>query len=329
MQINTNLFAQATPAILLLSFGELLLMSHDMRKKEDKRNILNSVIIGVVFLVLTFPLKTVPFIIFSWIHQYRLFDFEQTTWLALILCLIANDVSGYWIHRLQHVSRFFWASHRVHHSSETYSYLSAVRESWVGFYTGAFLIWSWIPLVGFSPELLLYVKSISALYQYALHTEMIGKLPKWFEFVFNTPSHHRVHHSSEVKDLDMNCGNILIIWDKIFGTFREEPETRIHQYGLTTKIPNPNPVNINFSEFGGIIKDLKRSPSLRHKFMYIFGPPGWSHDGRTKTAKQLRDELAFHSTPESEITSASSGVTILEFRPAIPHPSEFSREKLI
>jgi sterol desaturase/sphingolipid hydroxylase (fatty acid hydroxylase superfamily) len=291
MQINTNLFAQAAPAIFLLSFGELLLMSHDMRKKEDKRNIFNSVVIGLVFLALTFPLKTVPFLIFSWIHQYRLFSFEQTTWWAFILCLIFNDVSSYWVHRLQHVSRFFWASHRVHHSSETYSYLSAVRESWVGFYTGAFMIWAWIPLMGFSPELLIYVKTISTLYQYALHTEMIRKLPKWIELVFNTPSHHRVHHSSEVMDLDMNCGAILIIWDKIFGTFREEPENPDHHYGLTTKIQDPNPVNINFSEFAGIVKDLKRSPSLKHKFMYIFGPPGWSHDGRTKTAEQLRQEL--------------------------------------
>jgi sterol desaturase/sphingolipid hydroxylase (fatty acid hydroxylase superfamily) len=303
-------------------------MSHDMRRKENKKNILNSVVIGVVFFILTFPLKTVPFLIFSWIHQYRLFNFEQTTWVAFILCMLCNDLSSYWIHRLQHESRFFWASHRVHHSSETYSYLSAVRESWVGFYTGAFLIWSWIPLMGFSPELLIYVKSISALYQYTLHTEMIRKLPKWIESIFNTPSHHRVHHSSEIKDLDMNCGAMLIIWDKIFGTFREEEEHVVHQYGLTTKIGNPNPVNINFSEFGGIIKDLKRSPSLRHKFMYIFGPPGWSHDGTTKTAKQLRAELANHSIQEKELTGEKASSAILEFKPAIPHPSEYSRKKL-
>lgn len=324
MQINTNLFAQAAPAILLLSFGELLLMSHDSRKKEDKRNIFNSVIIGLVFLMLSFPLKTIPFLIFTWIHQYRLFNFEQNTWWALILCLIFTDLSGYWLHRLHHVSRFFWASHRVHHSSETYSYLSAARESWVGFYTGAFMIWGWIPFVGFSPELLIYAKSINTLYQYAMHTELIRKLPRWYESFFNTPSHHRVHHSSEVQDLDMNCGNMLIIWDKIFGTFREEPDNAVHHYGLTKKISSPNPVNINFSEFAYIIRDLKKSPKMRDKLMYIFGPPGWSHDGSTKTAKQLRRELA--GDTDKAIDGVESPKKIPDSRFQIPAPAVYQSE---
>jgi sterol desaturase/sphingolipid hydroxylase (fatty acid hydroxylase superfamily) len=291
MDFNTNLVAQAAPAILLLSFGELLLMQHDRKKEESKRNIINSLIIGLVFLILTFPLKAIPVLIFDFIYQYRLFEFRQTAWWAIVLCLILNDVSSYWVHRLQHVSRFFWASHRVHHSSETYSYLSAVRESWVGFYTGAFMIWAWIPFMGFSPELLIWVKSISTLYQFCLHTEAIRRLPNWYEAIFNTPSHHRVHHSSEVKDLDMNCGAILIIWDKLFGTYMEEDRSHYYQYGLTKKIENPNAININFSEFVDIARDLKKSSKWSDKFMYVFGPPGWSHDGSTKTAKQLRTEI--------------------------------------
>lgn len=292
MEFNTNLLAHAAPAMLLLSFGELLLMRHERKRDESKRNIITSVTIGIVFLLLTFPLKTVPVLIFDRIYQYRLFEFKQTTWWAIMLCLIFTDLSSYGVHRLQHVSRFFWASHRVHHSSETYSYLSAVRESWVGFYTGAFMIWAWIPLVGFSPELLIWVKSINTLYQFCMHTESIRKLPKWYEAVFNTPSHHRVHHSAEVRDLDMNCGGIFILWDKIFGTYMEEIPAHHYQYGLTKKIENPNPININFSEFKDIARDVRKSPRLADKLMYVFGPPGWSHDGSTKTAKQLRAENA-------------------------------------
>lgn len=295
MELNTNLVMQAAPAILLLSFGELLLMNQERRKAETKLNIRNSVVIGLVFLVLTIPLKTIPVIIFSWIYQYRFFDFAQATWYIIILALVCNDFTSYFIHRLQHVSRFFWASHLVHHSSETYSYLSAVRESWVGFYTGAFLLWSWMPLMGFSPELLIYVKSISTLYQYVLHTEAIRKLPRWYEAIFNTPSHHRVHHSSEALDLDMNCGAIFIIWDKLFGTFREEQPGVVHHYGLTHKIGNPTPAKINFSEFVQIWKDVQKVSSWKYKWMYVFGPPGWSHDGSSKTARELRTEALGNS----------------------------------
>ncbi len=290
MELNTHLFMQATPAILLLSFGELLLMNQERRKTETKTNVRNSVVIGLVFLLLTIPLKTIPVLIFSGIYAYRIFDFPQATWYIILLAALCNDFTCYFIHRLQHVSRFFWASHLVHHSSETYSYLSAVRESWVGFYTGAFLLWAWMPLVGFSPELLIYVKSISTLYQYVLHTESIRKLPSWYEAIFNTPSHHRVHHSCEVPDLDMNCGAMLIIWDKLFGTFRKEIPGVPHHYGLTHKIEEPTPAKINFNEFVHIWNDLKKVSSWRHKWMYVFGPPGWSHDGSSKTARQLRKQ---------------------------------------
>lgn len=292
MDFNTNLVMQAAPAILVLSFGELLLMDQERRQQETKRNIWNSVVIGLVFLFLTIPLKTIPFLIFTWIYEHRLFDLRQTAISTILFGLVLNDLSSYFVHRLQHVSRFFWASHLVHHSSETYSYLSAVRESWVGFYTGAFMIWGWMPLMGFSPELLIYVKSISTLYQYVLHTESIRKLPRWYEAIFNTPSHHRVHHSSEVKDLDMNCGAMLIIWDKLFGTFREEEPDAVHHYGLTKKIEDPTPARINFSEFAAIYRDVKRTPGLRNKIMYVFGPPGWSHDGKTKTAAEMRSASA-------------------------------------
>lgn len=317
MEFNTNLFAQAAPALLLLSFGEFLLASHERRKAETRKNIFNSIVIGLVFIALTLPLKTIPYLIFSWVYQFRLIEFRQVSGIAIFMCFLCNDFTVYWIHRMHHSVRLFWASHQVHHSSETYSFISASRESWVGIYTGVFMLWSWMPLIGFSPEMMIWVKSVSTFYQFLVHTEHIRKLPRWIEFIFNTPSHHRVHHSSEIEDLDMNNGAILIIWDRLFGTFKEEEPEKEHKYGLTKKIENPNPVSINFSEFGSIIRDLKKSPQLSDKLMYIFGPPGWSHDGSTKTAKQLRNEWAMKSTP------------MIEMRNSVADPASFNRKKAV
>jgi hypothetical protein len=151
---------------------------------------------------------------------------------------------------------------------------------------------------------MLWAKSVNAIYQFFVHTEHIRKLPRWIEFIFNTPSHHRVHHSREARNLDMNNGAMLIIWDRMFGTF--VPEEKETEYGLCKEIKNPNPININFNEFRDMYNDLKKSPKLYHKFMYIFGPPGWSHDGSSKTAKQLRRELAAANSKVIEMPNLSS-----------------------
>jgi sterol desaturase/sphingolipid hydroxylase (fatty acid hydroxylase superfamily) len=289
MEFNGNLLLHAAPAMVVLSLGELLLLKHD-HHKETRKNVIHSFIIGIIFLAVALPLKAVPFIVYSWIYQFRFFDLQQSLFWVIALGILFDDFTCYWSHRMTHSVRFYWASHLVHHSSETYNLTAGIRQSWVGVYTGSFFLWSWIPLLGISPEMMIWVKSISTIYQFGLHTEHIKKLPRWIEYIFNTPSHHRVHHSTELRNLDMNCGAMLIIWDRIFGTFRsEEKET---DYGLCKKIENPNPVNINFNEFGDIFRDLKKSPRFYDKMMYVFGPPGWSHDGSTKTAKQLRKEFS-------------------------------------
>ena len=130
--------------------------------------------------------------------------------------------------------------------------------------------------------------AINQFYQFFLHTEMIGKLPQWIEMIFATPSHHRVHHASNIKYLDKNMGQVLIVWDKLFGTFQEEEERPI--YGLTTPLNTNNLIKAVVSEHLKIINDLKKPVSLKEKFYYVFKAPGWSHDGSTKTSEQLRKE---------------------------------------
>jgi sterol desaturase/sphingolipid hydroxylase (fatty acid hydroxylase superfamily) len=153
-----------------------------------------------------------------------------------------------------------------------------------------------MPLVGFHPVMVLSMQAISLIYQFWIHTETVGKLPYLLELVLNTPSHHRVHHSSDIKYLDRNHAGILIIWDRIFGTF--VPEQEHPTYGLTRNIDTFNPFKIAFHEWSDIFTDLKRSKTLRQAIGYLFGPPGWSHDGSRSTTAQLRQQ-ALNSKPIS------------------------------
>ena len=189
---------------------------------------------------------------------------------------LLDDFCYYWFHRISHESRFFWASHSIHHSSQKYNLSTALRQTWTGDLSGSFLFWVGLPLLGFKPEWVMLMKAISLIYQFWIHTELIKKLPKWFEFIFNTPSHHRVHHAVQAKYLDRNHAGILIIWDRIFGTFIQEKEQPV--YGLIKNINTNNPIQIAFHEWRLIFKDLKLKISLADKLRYIFFAPGWSHD---------------------------------------------------
>jgi len=200
-----------------------------------------SLSMGLGFLAVEVVLKLLPFAGLAWLYQFRLFDIPVVWW-SWILLLFAEDFCYYWFHRLHHEVRTLWAAHVNHHSSTHYNLTTALRQSWTTPFTG-FLFWAPLPLLGFPIEMILIQKSISLLYQYWLHTELIGKLG-WFEVIFNTPSHHRVHHGRNPIYLDRNHAGIFIIWDKIFGTF--EPETEPVDYGLTKNIHTYNPVRIAF-----------------------------------------------------------------------------------
>ena len=174
----------------------------------------------------------------------------------------------------------------MHHSSEKFTFVSGLRVPWTSDLTGNFLFWAWMPLIGIEPFMILSMKSVSVLYQFWMHTETIKKLPKWFEAFFNTPSHHRVHHGSNIEYLDKNHGGTLIIWDKIFGTFQEELFDPT--YGLTDNFKSSNPFAIAFHEWKKILKDFRRTKKLKDRIRYLICSPGWSHDGSTKTTKQLQ-----------------------------------------
>jgi len=190
---------------------------------------------------------------------------------AWVVLFVAEDFTYYWYHRTHHTIRVLWASHVVHHSSEFYNLSTALRQTWTPFTSLPY----WLPLalLGFPPWMILLQQSVSLLYQFFIHTERVGKLWKPIEFVMNTPSHHRVHHGSNSQYLDRNYGGILIVWDRLFGTF--EPEGERVRYGLTKNINTYNPVRVATHEYGAIWHDVRRAARWRDRWGHLVRGPGW------------------------------------------------------
>jgi len=191
---------------------------------------------------------------------------------SLAVAIVAWDFLYYWDHRWMHEVRLFWANHVTHHSSQRYNLSTALRQPWSGF----LLSWVYLPmpLLGIPANQVAKAGQLNLLYQYWIHTEAIDRLPKPIEAVFNTPSHHRVHHGADRQYLDRNYGGVLIVWDKLFGTF--EPEIRRVTYGLTKNIETYNPLRVGYHEFIDIGRDVIRTPGLRSKLRHVFGRPGWT-----------------------------------------------------
>jgi sterol desaturase/sphingolipid hydroxylase (fatty acid hydroxylase superfamily) len=185
---------------------------------------------------------------------------------------------------MSHDVRFLWAAHVNHHSSEFYNLSTALRQSWTTPFTGLPFYWP-LALAGLDPVMILTLEAMNTLYQYWIHTELVGRIGP-LEHVLNTASHHRVHHGTNVEYLDRNHAGIFIIWDKLFGTF--EPEGAPVVYGLTKNIGTYRPVDIAFHEFRSMFADVRRATTWRDKLGYLFAPPGWSPDGSTMTSRQLR-----------------------------------------
>jgi sterol desaturase/sphingolipid hydroxylase (fatty acid hydroxylase superfamily) len=286
MKINDNILIHAIPCFLLLIAVEFLYQRKEHPQAERKKQILADMGIGLGATIISFLTNGIIIFVYSLIYQYRFFDLPATSWWAWLICFFGDDFSWYWFHRLSHQIRFLWASHSVHHSPEVFSLSGGMRVPWTSNFTGNFLFWAWLPLLGIEPAMIVFMKALSVIYQFWLHTEMIRKMPGWFEVFFNTPSHHRVHHGSDIDYLDKNHGGFLIIWDKLFGTFQKETHKTI--YGLTKKISSTNPFIIAVHEWKNLFKDLKKANKLKDYLNYIFNSPGWSNDGSSKTTRQLR-----------------------------------------
>lgn len=277
-------------------FAILLLLEFFASQKNQKENYFKvkdtvaSITMGFVTLFIGLTMKALWFLAFTFIFQFAIFPDLSNYWWSWIILFFLDDFIFYWHHRLSHEVRILWAAHVNHHSSEYYNLGTALRQSWTE-QIYKFIFWAWLPLIGFSPIMILTIIAINIIYQFFPHTEYIKKLPRAIEFIFNTPSHHRVHHASNIRYLDRNHAGVLIIWDRIFGSFQEENDAEKPVYGITSNIKTYNPVRIAFHEFVDIFKDVVRAPGLLNKLKYVFMPPGWSHNGPNQTAKALQNKL--------------------------------------
>ena len=231
----------------------------------------------IVFLYENFRLSTIPFAWWSW-----------------LLILFADDFCYYWAHRMGHEIRFFWASHIVHHSSQKYNLSTALRQTWTGGFF-SFIFYLILPIIGFHPLMIFTQMSIGLLYQYWIHTELIYKMPRWFETIFNTPSHHRVHHGSNPLYLDRNHAGIFIVWDKLFGTFQEELPEIAPVYGISRPARTWNPIKINFQHVLLLVQDAWHADKWEDKLKIWFMPTGWRPADMMEKypLKKIEDVYAF------------------------------------
>ena len=239
----------------------------------ETRDALTSLTLGTLYNLEHLLYVAVSAPIFAWLWEHRWFDAGQGAF-AIGACFVLDDLAFYALHRAGHRVRWFWANHVVHHSSQHYNLTTALRQSWTGTLAGLWIFRAPLVLLGFHPALVAFCAAVNLVYQFWIHTELIDRMPGWFEAVFNTPSHHRVHHGRRPQDLDTNYGGVLIVWDRLFGTFTPEPPGDRVDYGLVKPIGTFHPVRAAFHGWIELLAELRR-PDLtpRQKLGVVLGPP--------------------------------------------------------
>jgi len=223
--------------------------------------------------------------------KLRLFTISPHWPWAWALLFVLDDFTYYWFHRISHECRLWWAAHVNHHSSQEYNLSTAVRQSWTSVIVGTWTPWIPLAFLGFPPEMILAQQGFNLFYQFWIHTEAVRRLPAWYEYLFNTPSHHRVHHASNARYLDRNYAGVLMVWDRLFGSFAAETDAEPPRYGIVKNIETYNPIRIAFHEWIAIARDLAAASSVRGAIGAAFGPPGWRADGSGNTTRRIRRDF--------------------------------------
>ena len=287
--MQDDLVMMAIPVFFFALVIELLWARQQAQAVYEKADFLTSM--GVM--LLTVFVDIIPKIVgvAMMFVCYELSPFKDLVSRTLpwwIVLFFLDDFTYYWFHRGNHEVRWMWAGHSSHHNSQYYNLGTALRQGVVerGY---KYFFWCPLALIGFDPVMIVTMLSVSLIYQFWLHTEAIDRMPAWYEFVFNTPSHHRVHHGSNTRYLDRNHGASLIIWDRLFGTFSNETACDPVRYGLTANIESGNVFRVAFDEYRHMLRDVKRADRWRDKLAYLMLAPGWSHDGEDTRANTLRE----------------------------------------
>ncbi len=272
--------------LIILTLIEMISSHVQNRHYYNKRDTVNNIYLTFLAFLFNLAVKGSTFFILDYFYRFRLFQIDSTFcyWFALV---IIQDFLYWLLHYTGHYCRVFWAMHVTHHSSEYFNFTTGFRATvFEPLYRTIFYLP--LALMGFNALDILYAYLVTQLYGNIVHTQYDIKLPKWYGCIFVTPAHHRIHHASNIPYLDKNMGMVLILWDRMFGTFGlEQPGEQI-RYGLTKQPEKLGPVDIIFHEWKALIYDVKQAPGIKTKLQYLFKAPGWSHDGSTQTARALQ-----------------------------------------
>jgi len=274
--------------LVVMTVLEMWFSYRENRQYYDKRDTFTNIYLTALAFLLNLAVGGSTFFILNYAWHFRFFEIHNAILYWLVLVIVQDFL--YWaLHYTGHYCRLFWAIHVTHHSSEHFNFTTGFRST---VFEPLYRVFFYLPLafMGFNAVDILYAYLVTQLYGNLVHTQYNIPLPKWYGLIFVTPSHHRVHHASNIPYLDKNMGMVLIIWDRLFGTFREENLPEPVKYGLTHQPDDLGPVNILFHEWKALLADVKKAPTLKTKIQYFINPPGWSHDGSTQTARVLQRE---------------------------------------
>lgn len=282
----------SAPIYVVLISLEVFLSNYQKRRYYTFSETLMNVWLNIANTILGVSVKALVLLLMASLYQYHFMSISHPVvyWGLLFLGV---DLCFYIEHRCEHYSRILWAVHVTHHSSVEYNLTTGFRSS---VFRPFVSIWFYLPLVflGFKPLDILFMDALCQIYGIMVHTRYVRKMPSWFEWIWVSPGLHRVHHASNVTYLDKNMGMVLIIWDRLFGTFQKELEQEPCVYGLTKNPEHPHhPIQIIFHEWVNLFKDITRKGiSFSDRLKYLVFPPGWSHDGSTQTSNELRKHKA-------------------------------------
>ncbi|MFE3001291.1 sterol desaturase family protein [Nocardia sp. NPDC059246] len=289
--MNADLFIYALPAFALLMLIEWIDNRRDpdrpangIDRRDTTSNIATFVLGRIAKPILA---QVIPFSGVVLAAHFTPLHLSPAHWWVWVLGLIVTDFCYYWAHRADHRVRLLWTSHSVHHSSRFFNFSTAIRLPWAHPAANIVRGLCWVPaaLLGFPAWMVFALQSLGLLYQFPIHTQRVKTLWRPLEFVFNTPAHHRVHHGSNQPYLDTNYGGILIIWDRLFGSFAAETEPI--RYGLTKDIETDNPIKVNYTELVDLVRDVRTARTWRGRLGYIFGPPGWHENAVTPDLEKV------------------------------------------
>ena len=264
----------AIPAFFLLIGLEALYAYFKGKKVYRLNDTVSNLSLGIGNQLIGALAKGLLVVVFMYVYEHYSFFKLPVAWWSFALCLVLFDFLFYWAHRLSHESNFFWGAHVVHHQSEEYNLSVALRQPWFHDFI-SFFIFLPIPLLGFNPKTFIIAAGVQTLYQFWIHTRVIYKMPALMEFFMNTPSHHRVHHAVNPKYIDKNHGGVFIIWDRLFGTYKEEEAPDEITYGITTQFKSWNPIWANVHYYKEMWEKGRQMTSMGDKFKMIFAKPGW------------------------------------------------------